>query len=77
MVKQHCNDSMAAIAVLLVVGFVMLFLEMHKIRKGYRETLAKRYSSGDILCHDNFAEYFGMESFKGKQVRGKGVLVLV
>ena len=66
----------AAIIVLLVVGFVILFLKMQKIRKGSRETLAKRYSSGDILCHDNFAEYFGMESFKGKQVRGKGVLVL-
>jgi len=66
----------AAIGALLVVGFVLLILKMHKIRKGSRETLAKRYSSGDILCHDNFAEYFGMESFKGKQVRGKGVLVL-
>ncbi|MGL1931694.1 MAG: hypothetical protein OCC45_08025 [Desulfotalea sp.] len=66
----------AAISVLLVAGIVTLFLRMQKIRKGSRETLAKRYNSRDILCHDNFAEYFGMESFKGKQVRGKGVLVL-
>ena len=66
----------AAIGVLLVVGFVILILKMHKIRKGSRETLAKRYSSEDILCHDNFAEYFGMELYKGKQVRAKGVLVL-
>ncbi|CAG37077.1 hypothetical protein [Desulfotalea psychrophila] len=65
-----------AIGVLLVVGFVVLLLKMDKIRKGSRETLAKRYSSGDILCHDNFAEYFGMEVFKGKQTRGNGVLVL-
>ncbi len=65
-----------AIGVLLMVGFVILIFKMHRIRKESRETLAKRYSSGDILCHDNFAEYFGMESFKGKQVRGRGVLVL-
>lgn len=65
-----------AIIVLLVIGFIILFWKMHKIRKGSRETFSKRYSSGDILCHDNFAEYFGMQLFEGKQVRGKGVLVL-
>ena len=65
-----------AIGVILVIGFVIIFVRMHKIRKEYRETLAKKYSSGDIICHDNSAHYFGMELFKGKQNRGKGVLVL-
>ena len=65
-----------AIGVILVIGFVIIFVRMHKIRKEYRETLAKKYSSGDIICHDNSAHYFGMELFKGKQNRGKGILVL-
>jgi hypothetical protein len=66
----------AAIGVILVIGFVTIFVRMHKIHKEYRETLAKKYSTGDIICHDNSAHYFGMELFKGKQNRGKGVLVL-
>ena len=65
-----------AIGVILVIGFVIIFVRMRKIRKEYRETLAKKYSSGDIICHDNSAHYFGMELFKGKQNRGKGILVL-
>jgi hypothetical protein len=65
-----------AIGVILVIGFVIIFTRMHKIRKEYRETLAKKYNSGDIICHDNSAHYFGMELFKGKQNRGKGILVL-
>ena len=65
-----------AIGVILMIGFVIIFVRMHKIRKEYRETLAKKYSSGDIICHDNSAHYFGMELFKGKQNRGKGILVL-
>jgi hypothetical protein len=65
-----------AIGVILVIGFVIISVRMHKIRKEYRETLAKKYSSGDIICHDNSAHYFGMELFKGKQNRGKGILVL-
>ncbi len=65
-----------AIGVILVIGFVIIFVRMHKIRKEYRETLAKKYSSGDIICHDNSAHYFGMEMYRGKQNRGKGILVL-
>ena len=65
-----------AIGVLLVAGAAVLLWKMHKIRKGSHETFSKRYSAGDILCHDNFAEYFGMQSCEGEQTRGKGVLVL-
>ena len=65
-----------AIGVILVIGFVIIFVRMRKIRKEYRETLAKKYSPEDIICHDNSAHYFGMELFKGKQNRGKGILVL-
>ncbi len=66
----------AGIGLMLVVGFGILFVRMRKIRKESRDTLAQRYNPGDIVCHDNFAHYFGMEPLKGKQVRGKGVLVL-
>ena len=65
-----------AIGIALVVVLVLLFVRMRKIRKECRETLAKRYNSGDIICHDNRANYFGIESYKGKQIRGNGVLVL-
>lgn len=65
-----------AIAVALVIVLVLLLVRMRKIRKECRETLTKRFASGDIICHDNNANYFGLESFKGKQVRGNGVLVL-
>ena len=65
-----------AIGVILVIGSVLIFVRMRKIRKEYRETLAKKYNPGDIICHDNSADYLGMESFKGKQVRGRGILVL-
>jgi len=61
---------------LLLVGMVVVFTRMRKIRREYRETLAKRYDSKDILCHDNLAHYLGKDSFEGKQSRGKGVLVL-
>lgn len=65
-----------AIGITFVIVLVVLFVRMRKIRKECRETLANRYSSGDIICHDNMANYFGMESYKGKQTRGNGVLVL-
>ena len=61
---------------LISVRFVIIFVKMRKIRIDYREILARKYSSGDIICHDNSADYFGMELFKGKQNRGKGILVL-
>ncbi|NOR25472.1 MAG: hypothetical protein GQ542_14010 [Desulforhopalus sp.] len=66
----------AALCIALVIILVVLFVRMQKIRRECRQTLAKRYSSGDIICHDNMANYLGMESFKGKQTRGNGVLVL-
>lgn len=65
-----------AIAVALIVGLVVVFARMRKIRKECRETLAGRYDSKEIVCHDNLAHYLGMESFEGKQTRGKGVLIL-
>ncbi len=65
-----------AISVILVIGFVIIFVRMRKIRKEYRETLVRKYNPGDIICHDNSANYLGMELFKGKQNRGKGILVL-
>ena len=65
-----------AIGITFAVLLVVLFVRMRKIRKECRETLAKRYASGDIISHDNSANYFGMESYKGKQIRGNGVLVL-
>lgn len=61
---------------LLLVGMAVVFTRMRKIRREYRETLAKRYDSKDILCHDNLAHYLGKDSVEGKQSRGKGVLVL-
>ena len=65
-----------AVAITLAIILVVLLIRMRKIRKECRETLTERYSPGDIIRHDNNANYFGMESFKGKQIRGKGVLVL-
>ena len=65
-----------AIGIALVLVLVVLFIRMRKIRKECRATLAKRYNSEDIICHDNTANYFGMESYRGKQIRGNGVLVL-
>ena len=65
-----------AIGLLFMIGAAILFWKMQKIRKESHDIFSKRYSPGDIICHDNFAEYFGLESFEGKQVRGKGVLVL-
>ena len=38
--------------------------------------LVRKYNPGDIICHDNSADYLGIELFKGKQNRGKGILVL-
>lgn len=64
------------VSVLFVVGVGVLLWKMNTIRKGSREILAQRYNSEDILCHDNFADCFGMESFTGIKVRGNGVLVL-
>lgn len=66
----------SAVGVLFVVGVGVLLWKMNKIRKGSRETLAQRYNAEDILCHDNFAECFGVESFTGEHVKGNGVLVL-
>lgn len=65
-----------AIGLSLVIVLVVLFVRMRKIRKECRETLAKRYSPEDIICHDNTSNYLGIESYKGKQIRGNGVLVL-
>ena len=65
-----------AVAVLVIIGLVILFARMRKIRKECRETIAQRYNSEDIVCHDNLANYLGLEIFKGKQSRGKGVLLL-
>lgn len=64
------------VGVLLLVGLVVVFTRMQKIRREYRETLAKRYDPKDILCHDNLAHYLGRDTVEGKQSRGKGVLVL-
>ena len=54
----------------------MLLVKIRRIRRECRETIAKKYISEDILCHDNLANYFGMELYKGKQKRGNGVLLL-
>lgn len=75
------NNVFVLIAVLAVgaavlAGVVRIFSRMRKIRKECRETLSQRYDTKDIVCHDNLAHYLGMESFTGKQVRGKGILVL-
>jgi len=65
-----------ALCIALVIILAVLFVRMRKIRRECRQTLAQRYSPGDIICHDNMANYFGIESYKGKQIRGNGVLVL-
>ncbi len=65
------------IGVLVIVGLAVIVVRMRKIREECRETIAKRYNSQDIVCHDNLANYLGLEIFKGKQFRGKGVLLLV
>ncbi len=64
------------VGVLLLVGLVVVLTRMRKIRKECRATLAQRYNSKDIICHDNLAHYLGIDSVEGKQTRGKGVLVL-
>lgn len=65
-----------AIGVVVIVGLVVIFAKMRKIRKECRETIAQRYNSQDIICHDNLAHYLGLEKFTGKQSRSKGVLLL-
>jgi len=64
------------VGILVLVGLAVIVARMRKIRKECRETIAKRYNSQDIVCHDNLANYLGLEIFKGKQSRGKGVLLL-
>ncbi len=65
-----------AVCLLVSIGLVMVFLRMKRIRKDCRETLARRYSSEDIVCHDNLVHFLGSESPEGKKSRGKGVLLL-
>jgi hypothetical protein len=65
-----------AIGLILLAGLVVLLIKMRTIRRECRETIAKKYTSGDILCHNNLANYYGMEVHKGKQKRGNGVLIL-
>ncbi|WP_163339460.1 hypothetical protein [Desulfopila sp. IMCC35008] len=65
-----------AICVSILVGFITILTRMSRIRRECRETLAVRYDSGDIVCHDNLAHYLGIDSVQGKQIRAKGVLVL-
>lgn len=65
-----------AIGLLLILGVVIILTRMRKIRRECRETLASRYGSEEILCHDNLAHFLGFDSLKGKQTRGQGVLVL-
>ncbi len=75
-------DSMVTIyigiatGVVVLVGFIFILSRMSKIRRECRETLASKYNSKDIVCHDNLAHYLGKDSVEGKQNRGKGVLVL-
>lgn len=64
------------VGLLLMVGVAALFWKMNRIRQGSRQIIAQRYSSEDILCHDNFAHCFGLESFTGEKIIGNGVLVL-
>lgn len=65
-----------AIGVVILVGIIIILSRMSRIRSECRETLAARYESKDIVYHDNLVHYLGMDSVQGKQIRGKGVLVL-
>jgi hypothetical protein len=65
-----------ALGLVLIVLVIVLFVRMRKVRRECRQSLAERYEPGEILCHDNMANYFGMEVYKSKQIRGNGVLIL-
>lgn len=64
------------IAILIVAGRLALLIFGRKAGKECRETTAKRLKDKDVICHDNSASYFGMESLKYKQMGGNGILVL-
>lgn len=64
------------LGVIVLIALALLLRRMRKIRKEYRESLTKRYTPEEIICHDNAAQYLGMESFSGKQTGGSGVLIL-
>lgn len=66
-----------AVGAVLLVGLVLVMARMKKIRRECRETIAQRYNSKDIICHDNLVHYLGSDSSGSKKSRGKGVLLLV
>lgn len=65
-----------ALFLLLAACCIMIFMKSSRIRKEYRKILSRRYGPGEIICHDNYAHYLGVEQFAGIKASGKGVLVL-
>lgn len=66
----------AAVVLLLLAGLTVILKRMSRIRAGCRSTIAQRYRSEDILCHDNLAHYLGRDPVVNKQDRGKGILIV-
>lgn len=65
-----------AIILLLLAVLVMTLIQYVKARKIARKKLHERFTGKEILFADQKANYFGLQSLGGRQIRGNGVLVL-
>ncbi|MFH5207983.1 hypothetical protein [Antrihabitans spumae] len=67
---------LAILVVVLSVIVIVLKVVVGKVRKSSAAKIESQFSPSDIVRADPLANFFGLESKGGAQVRGNGALVL-
>lgn len=66
------------VSVLLLLGVIALVavLVLRRVRAASEAVVARNFAPGTVLRSDPVANWFGLESKGGRQIRGNGALVL-
>jgi hypothetical protein len=64
------------LTVIIISGFCVLFFYLKKAKADIQRKINQRYLGQNIILREDFANFFGKESLKSRQIRGNGVLVL-
>ncbi|MBD3371051.1 hypothetical protein GF402_11920 [Candidatus Fermentibacteria bacterium] len=59
-----------------LVAAVGLLLGVRILRKKAAKEVSREFRGRNVVIHDTAANYFGLQSKKGKQIRGNGILVM-